>query len=305
MKLLASPLLLITLFLSISVHASDDFFTDISNAYLPGEVKELLAGELTIPVIELEAHTPLPLGTAVLLTESFPSSLTLAQGSTLAQILSEKGWNVVLSPFNLPIKDAIDADAQGISTSTNSSATNSPTDNLATTTPEQQTTTKIHPRSNQLTQYLDFDATSAQLSLQLNALNNYLQERQGYRMVIAQGMLAATYLSVTKDQETLHPDTFVAISPFWPDTYVNDLIIDNIAQAEFPLLDLSLEGFNDWTQDTLNRRRISAQNALKIHYRQIIIPTHALAISANQSQKPPHIQLVANNTIGWTRYLGW
>ncbi len=300
MKLRASTLLLITLFLSISVRASDDFFTDISNAYLPGEVKELLAGELTIPVIELEAHTPLPLGTAVLLTEPFPSSLTLAQGNTLAQILSEKGWNVVLSPFNLPIKDVIEADTQG-----NSSADNSSTASSATNSPEQQTATKIHPRSNQLTQYLDFDATSTQLTLQLNALNNYLQGRQGYRMVIAQGMLAATYLSVTKDQGTLHPDTFVAISPFWPDTRVNDLIIDNIAQAEFPLLDLSLEGFNDWTQDTLDRRRISAQNALKIHYRQIIIPTHALAISANQSQKPPHIQLVANNTIGWTRYLGW
>ena len=295
MKLLASTFLLITLFLSISVRASDDFFTDISNAYLPGEVKELLAGELTIPVIELEAHTPLPLGTAVLLTEHFPSSLTLAQGNALAQILSEKGWNVVISPFNLPIKDAIDADTKN----------NSTVDSSAMNTPEQQTTTKIHPRSNQLAQYLDFEATSTQLALQLNALNNYLQGRQGYRMVIAQGMLAATYLSVTKDQETLHPDTFVAISPFWPDTSVNDLIIDNIAQAEFPLLDLSLEGFNDWTQDTLNRRKISAQNALKIHYRQIIIPTHVLAISTNLSQKPPHIQLVANNTIGWTRYLGW
>lgn len=295
MKLRAYTLLLITLFLSISVRAADDFFTDISNAYLPGEVKELLAGELTIPVIELEAHTPLPLGTAVLLTEPFSSSLTLAQGNTLAQILSEKGWNVVLSPFNLPIKDVIDADTQG----------NSSTGSVATNSPEQKAASKIHPRSNQLTQYLDFDATSTQLALQLNALNNYLQGRQGYRMVIAQGMLAATYLAVTKNQETLHPDTFVAISPFWPDTRVNDLIIDNIAQAEFPLLDLSLEGFNDWTQDTLDRRRISAQNALKIHYRQIIIPTHVLAISANQSQKPPHIQLVANNTIGWTRYLGW
>lgn len=80
-----------------------DFFTDVSHAYLPGEVKPLMIGEVESPIIEIEAQTPLPLGVAIILTEPFPSSLTLAQGNSLANMLAEKGWNVVISPFNLPV----------------------------------------------------------------------------------------------------------------------------------------------------------------------------------------------------------
>jgi hypothetical protein len=45
-----------------------DFFTDVSHAYLPGEVKPLMIGEVESPIIEIEAQTPLPLGVAIILS---------------------------------------------------------------------------------------------------------------------------------------------------------------------------------------------------------------------------------------------
>ncbi|MFZ8168641.1 DUF3530 domain-containing protein [Alteromonas macleodii] len=272
-----------------------DFFTDVSHAYLPGEVKPLMIGEVESPIIEIEAQTPLSLGVAIILTEPFPSSLTLAQGNSLANMLAEKGWNVVISPFNLPVNVTSQQNQPAESTNTDMS------DSKTTSMSAQN----IHPRSNQLTQYLNFESATSALSLQLNALNNYLQDNSGYRMVIAQGMLATTYLSVVEQQPQLHPDTFVAISPFWPEESTNTLVIDNIAQSSFPILDLSLSGFNDWANSTTQKRKISAKNALKMHYRQIIIPSNLLAFSIKEFQKSPHIQIVANSTIGWTRHLGW
>jgi len=272
-----------------------DFFTDVSHAYLPGEVKPLMIGEVEAPIIEIEAQTPLPLGVAIILTEPFPSSLTLSQGHSLANLLAEKGWNVVISPFNLPVDVT---SPQNTSEETDSAS--DPSEASRATQVE-----SIHPRSNQLTQYLNFESSTSALNVQLNALNNYLQDRAGYRMVIAQGMLATTYLSVVEKQPQLHPDTFVAISPFWPEETTNTLVIDNIAQSSFPILDFSLSGFNDWANSTTQKRKVSAKNALKMHYRQIIIPSNLLAFSIKEIQKPPHIQLVANSTIGWTRHLGW
>ena len=272
-----------------------DFFTDVSHAYLPGEVKPLMIGEVEAPIIEIEAQTPLPLGVAIILTEPFPSSLTLSQGHSLANLLAEKGWNVVISPFNLPVDVT---SPQNTSEETDSAS--DPSEASRATQVE-----SIHPRSNQLTQYLNFESSTSALNVQLNALNNYLQDRAGYRMVIAQGMLATTYLSVVEKQPQLHPDTFVAISPFWPEETTNTLVIDNIAQSSFPILDLSLSGFNDWANSTTQKRKVSGKNALNLHYRQIIIPSNLLAFSIKEFQKPPHIQLVANSTIGWTRHLGW
>ncbi|MCB4437932.1 alpha/beta hydrolase family protein [Alteromonas sp. McT4-15] len=286
------------LFLMIpSVYSSaavGDFFTDISHAYLPGQVKEIIAGDTILPIVEVDAHTPLPLGTAIIISELSPAGLTMGQGDLLAEKLAEKGWNVVISPFEQPLHN----DAQ---TTSQVEGENSPaqSDDVMTTS------TDIHPRSNQLTQHLDFDDTKNKLSMQLNALNNYLQERQGYRLVIAQGMLAASFLSLASTQPALHPDTFVAISPFWPDSTINDLVVDNIAQSDFPILDLAVGNYSKWASSTAAQRRVSAKNALKLHYRQVEISGSPLVFSIKSEQESSYIHTLTNTTIGWTRHLGW
>lgn len=290
--------LLITFAVIVSllpVTAHCDFFTDVSNAYLPGEVDALMVGEEKAPVIFIEARTPLPLGVAVILTEPFPSSLTLAEGNSLASMLAEKGWNVIISPFNL-------------STSSPSVLTTEEQTSEAqaeSASPSMGSESIIHPRSDQLTQYLDFESTTTALTLQLSALDNYLQDRTGYRMVIAQGMLATAYLSAVEMQPGLQPDSFVAISPFWPQEKTNNLVIDTIAKASFPVLDLSLSDFNDWEGITTVKRKVRAKNELKLHYRQVIIPNNSSTFSIKAIEKTSYIQMVANRTIGWTRHLGW
>ena len=67
-----------------------DFFTDVSHAYLPGEVKPLMIGEVESPIIEIEAQTPLPLGVAIILTEPFPLALRSRREIALPTCLQKK-----------------------------------------------------------------------------------------------------------------------------------------------------------------------------------------------------------------------
>ena len=163
----------------------------------------------------------------------------------------------------------------------------------------------LHPRSSLLFNNLDFQQATTNLAIHLNALNNHLQSRPGYRLYIAQGMSAASYLSAIQIQPDLQPDSFIAVSPFWPETLINSRIIKNIAKSSYPILDISIEGLSEWELNTAPERKKRSKNELKLHYRQVKIPRNLLTFSINKNQKNPHIQSVANSTIGWTRYLGW
>ena len=303
-------LTLSTLLFSASVHSN--FFDDVSQAYIPTDVNEIIVGDGTAPIIEIEAHTPLPLGVAVILTSSYPSSLTLAQGQSLGSALAEKGWNVLISPLSLPIeKMAI------TSIGTNSSSSNTNSNDTAAASIDKNrmasddmnesnmATEGLHPRSSLLFNNLDFQQATTNLAIHLNALNNHLQSRPGYRLYIAQGMSAASYLSAIQIQPDLQPDSFIAVSPFWPETLINSRIIKNIAKSSYPILDISIEGLSEWELNTAPDRKKRSKNELKLHYRQVKIPRNLLTFSINKNQKNPHIQSVANSTIGWTRYLGW
>jgi hypothetical protein len=163
----------------------------------------------------------------------------------------------------------------------------------------------LHPRSSLLFNNLDFQQATTNLTIHLNALNNHLQSRPGYRLYIAQGMSAASYLSAIQIQPDLQPDSFIAVSPFWPETLINYRIIKNITESSYPILDISIEGLSEWELNTAPERKKRSKNELKLHYRQVKIPRNLLTFSINKNQKNPHIQSVANSAIGWTRYLGW
>ena len=81
--------------------ACADYFTDISHGFALGEVQELMVGEQVAPIIEVESQTPLSQGVAIILVEPFLSNFSLAQSKELAEYLSQKGWHVVISPFNM------------------------------------------------------------------------------------------------------------------------------------------------------------------------------------------------------------
>jgi len=298
------PILLLTFFaLLFSTTVRGNSFADISLAYTPSEINEIMVGDSMAPIIEIEANTPLPLGVAVILTELQDTSLTLAQGQLLGNALAEKGWNVVVSPLNLPMikQTAPQANSTEDTQNSQTSVNNAPAEINASN----DIVEGLHPRSNLLSQHLDFESATTHLTLHLNALNNHLQSRQGYRLYIAQGMAASSYLSALQMQPELYPDSFVAISPFWPETLVNSNVIENIAESSYPVLDISLDGVSEWSDLTAEERKKRSKNNLKIHYRQIKIPSKSLSFSINKKYKPLHIQQVADRTIGWTRHLGW
>lgn len=305
-KCIASILCLLALGFSPKA-AFGDYFTDISHGFALGEVQELLVGERVVPIIEVEPQTPLSQGVAVILVEPFLSSFSLSQSKELAGYLSEKGWRVVISPFNLnmmPTESGIEsADTSGQGADTQAAADPSAAEQAPGSSG--QGNSVIHPRSTNLTQYFDFEQTSDKLTEQLIALNNRLQNVQGYRLVVAQGMLAATFLDATSNNLAFEPDSLVTISPYWPEADVNKSISDLVANSSFPVLDLSIDGLSDWENSTVVMRRNRAKTSLKLHYRQVLLPSSNSVFSLNQNQKTPYIQLVANNTIGWTRYLGW
>jgi hypothetical protein len=305
-KCIASILCLLALGFSPKA-AFGDYFTDISHGFALGEVQELLVGERVVPIIEVEPQTPLSQGVAVILVEPFLSSFSLSQSKELAGYLSEKGWRVVISPFNLNI---MPTESGMVSAETSEQGADEQATGDRLTAQQKpgsngQSNSVIHPRSTNLTQYFDFKQTSEKLTEQLIALNNRLQNVQGYRLVVAQGMLAATFLDVTSHDLAFEPDSLVTISPYWPEADVNKSISDLVANSSFPVLDLSIDGLSDWENNTVVMRRNRAKTSLKLHYRQVLLPSSNSVFSLNQNQKTPYIQLVANNTIGWTRYLGW
>jgi hypothetical protein len=304
-KCIASILCLLALGFSPKA-AFGDYFIDISHGFALGEVQELLVGERIVPIIEVESQTPLSQGVAIIIVEPFLSSFSLSQSKELAGYLSEKGWRVVISPFNLNTMPT-ESDIEPADTSEQGADTQAAVDTSAEQTSDSsgQGNRVIHPRSTNLTQYFDFEKTSERLTEQLIALNNRLQNVQGYRLVVAQGMLAATFLDATSNNLAFEPDSLVTISPYWPEADVNKSISDLVANTSFPVLDLSIDGLSDWENSTVVMRRNRAKTSLKLHYRQVLLPSSNSVFSLNQNQKTPYIQLVANNTIGWTRYLGW
>ncbi|WP_420934931.1 DUF3530 domain-containing protein [Alteromonas sp. A081] len=305
-KCIASTLCLLALGFSPSA-AFGDYFTDINHGFASGEVQELLVGERIVPIIEIEPQTPLSQGVAVILVEPFLSSFSLSQSKELAGYLSEKGWRVVISPFNLNMMPA-ESDMASADTSLQEAEVQGAEDPSAAEQAlggSEPSHSVIHPRSTNLTQYFDFENTSDKLTEQLIALNNRLQNVQGYRLVVAQGMLAATFLDASSNDLAFEPDSLVAISPYWPEADVNKSISNLVANAPFPVLDLSINGLSDWENSTVVMRRNRAKTNLKLHYRQVLLPYANSVFNLNQNQKTPYIQLVANNTIGWTRYLGW
>jgi hypothetical protein len=78
-----------------------------------------------------------------------------------------------------------------------------------------------------------------------------------------------------------------------------------MAQANYPVLDVSLNNFNDWESNTTLKRKIRAKKRTKVALPEINIPNNSLTFSIRDIHKPPQIQMVANSAIGWTRHLGW
>lgn len=261
------------------------FYSDISNAFLPDELSQLMVGETPVPIFDIPSATPLSRGVVYILADQSSNELNLMQSKVLAESLSEKGWHCIVSPIPLILSNLVgDENTGGDENDENSSA---------------------HARIDNRSTPLDYQASAQHLVVLLNALDNYSQGHQGFRVIVTQGMTAAQVLDLGAQEKIPAPSTLVTVAPFWPEAQVNRAIPDIMASTSFPVLDLSVPNVNFWAHQTTSKRRQKAVTSLKLHYRQQSIPTQISTFRLMDNENPPYIHALSAHIIGWTRYLGW
>jgi hypothetical protein len=136
-----------------------------------------------------------------------------------------------------------------------------------------------------------------QLVSLLQAVIEKSQEYPGFFLVISKGTSAA-WLSKIYAENTLDaPDAFVAISPYWPDRKLNQLLPKWIANTSMPVLDLYSSWDNGWARKTIAQRQIAAVKSLKLQYRQ----QELLGVNMHQQ----HNDYISKNIYGWITHMGW
>jgi hypothetical protein len=140
---------------------------------------------------------------------------------------------------------------------------------------------------------------SQQVEVYLAATLTHMQTTMGHRIVVTQGITAATIAKLVSERVTLMQqiDALVINNPYWPIRKLNNKLPMVIAQTSIPVLDLVSQWDNNWSKQTERKRRIKARTELKEVYRQADIIGQPL----DQIQ----MQYIARQIKSWTTYLGW
>jgi len=133
----------------------------------------------------------------------------------------------------------------------------------------------------------------------IGATLNHMQTTMGHRIIVSQGMTAATIAKLAADENATMQqiDALVINNPYWPIRKLNNKIPMVVAQTPIPVLDLISYWDNSWSKQTEHSRKIKARTELKEIYRQADI----VGQSFDQVQK----EYIARQIQGWTTYLGW
>lgn len=244
---------------------------DIQQLQPVAGLTQLLAGSEEISVHTQEATVPLTRGVAIIVTEAKHGLFGDSGVSSITESLNQWGWLTLVLPAPM----------------LNFSNDN----NLA---PEQTLNARstLEPFNQEgLTRY------SLALSQRIEAAMNSLQTTPGYRLIISHGVASAGLIRLYSQGSLIEPDGMVVAGPFWPQSQLNNELPMQLAQTAFPVLDLTNEWDNRWSQQTQNRRRSKAITELKMHYRQRDI----VGTEYNQQQ----YEYLAKEIYGWLTFLGW
>lgn len=254
-----------------SLSQSEALASDTQQRMAQHDIVMLLAGTEQVPVKVAEAHVPLTRGVAIIVTEQ-QHGLYGQQGlSAVATSLNDWGWYTVVLPAP---KISLSSDAQ------------------RNALPEANATTaQLSLSEESLTRY------SLALSQRIEAVYAQVQTTPGYRLIVSQGVSSAGLIRLFQQGTVAAPDGLVTAAPFWPDSELNGVLPEQLANTVFPVLDLTSEWDNRWSIATAQERAIKATTGLKIHYRQRdIIGTDYNAVQYHA---------VAKEIYGWLTFLGW
>ncbi|MBC3766255.1 DUF3530 family protein [Neptunicella marina] len=133
---------------------------------------------------------------------------------------------------------------------------------------------------------------------QMQTINQSVNQPSGFRLVIAQGMSAAWLAKIYQEKKLPAPDALVAIGPYFPQWQLNQQLGEMLAGMTAPVLDLYSNSDNNWVTSTSERRRIEAQKAFKVHYRQRLV-----AGFASNATEPSGF--ISREITGWVKSMGW
>ncbi len=140
---------------------------------------------------------------------------------------------------------------------------------------------------------------SLEIAAYLESAFEHMQATMGHRIVISQGITAATImkLSAEGNEAAKNIDAIIINNPYWPIRKLNNKIPMIVAQTPMPLLDLISAQDNNWSKQTQSKRKTKAMTELKEIYRQ----SEVVGQTLDQAQ----MEYIARLLKGWTTYLGW
>jgi hypothetical protein len=139
---------------------------------------------------------------------------------------------------------------------------------------------------------------SQEVDAYLESVLQHMKLTMGHRIVVTQGITAATIAKLIVDNPTTsNIDALVINNPYWPIRKLNNKVPMVIAQTPIPVLDLTSYWDNNWSKQTAAKREIRARTELKEVYRQVEI--------VGQSFDQGQMEYITRQIKGWTTYLGW
>jgi len=244
---------------------------DIQQRQPASEITQLLAGSEEISVQTQEATVPLTRGVAIIVTEAKHGLFGGSGVSSIADSLNKWGWYTLILPAPM---------------------LNFSNDNSLMPEETLNARSSLAPFNQEgLTRY------SLALSQRIEAALNTVQSTPGYRLIISHGVSSAGLIRLYSQGSLIEPDGLVVAGPFWPQSQLNGQLPMQLAQTAFPVLDLTNEWDNRWSQKTQTLRSTKATTELKMHYRQRDI------VGTEYNQQQYHY--LAKEIYGWLTFLGW
>ena len=316
--LIFTGLLLLSSGLSFQLKAQSASFSemtsmDMRNQLHADEFTLIDVGSNRVPILISTSEQPITKGIVLIIGDA---DMPLGRQDSLSQLaksLPAIGWTTVVMPslglslgpniaFPIENKDTLESAETDSPTQQNDDLPEETTTPLTDSVEDTQVIVDEPTNSLSVTSSIseaDLVIYSLEIEAFLSATLKHMETTMGHRILVSQGMTAATIAKLAVDEHiTMQQiDALVINNPYWPIRNLNNKIPMVVAQTPIPVLDLISYWDNSWSKQTENARKIKARTELKEVYRQADIVGQAF----DQVQK----DYVARQIQGWTNYLGW
>jgi hypothetical protein len=297
--------------------------TDMRNQLHSDQFTLIDVGDNRLPILISLSEQPITKGVILIIGDADMPLGRQDSLSHVAKYLPSIGWTTVVMPslglslgpnIALPIEssDTQAVNDKAVDNKDSNNAQKANEDDVAIAVAEQASKNSINEKredtvahrinSSSIVPAISEAALvvySQEVEAYLAATLTYMEMTMGHRIVVSQGITAATITKLVIDRDALMQqiDTLVINNPYWPIRKLNNKLPMLIAQTSIPVLDLVSQWDNSWSKQTERTRRIKARTELKQVYRQADIIGQPL----DQIQ----MQYIAGQIKGWTTYLGW